>query len=179
MLSELLSMAGLAGRVCTGLVFVFAASDKILHWRVLEGVIGNYHLLPSAMIRPVTYLLPPVELAIGCALLSGMAPVPAAACGMALLLLFAVAMSINIRLGRHFIDCGCHRSFLRQTLRPALVVRNLILTAMLAPSLFWLQIPSGGASIGLAAGIVLFLFYLLGNTIAALPGFDAAPEHSA
>ena len=60
MLSELLSMAGLAGRVCTGLVFVFAASDKILHWRVLEGVIGNYRLLPSAMIRPGTYLLPPV-----------------------------------------------------------------------------------------------------------------------
>jgi hypothetical protein len=178
MLSELLSIMGLAGRVCAGLVFILAAADKILHWRVLEGVIRNYRLLPDAMVKPAAYLLPPVELAVGCALLSGMLLVPAAGSAMALLLLFAVAMAVNIRRGRHFIDCGCHQSFLRQTLRPALVVRNLILTAMLAPGLFGLQIPSGGASVGLAAGVALFLFYLLGNTIAALPGFEASPERA-
>ncbi len=180
MLGELLSVAGLAGRVCAGLVFVFAAADKILHWRILEGVIRNYRLLPEAMVRPAAYLLPPLELVIGCALLSGMVVVPAAASAMALLLLFAAAMAVNIRRGRQFIDCGCHQSFLRQTLRPALVARNMILAALLAPSFALPQTLPGGAGVGIAAGIALFLFYLLANTVAALPGFDgrAAPEHS-
>ena len=180
MLGELLSVAGLAGRVCAGLVFGLAALDKILHWRVLEGVIRNYRLLPSVMVKPAAYLLPPVELAIGCALLSGLFLVPAAFCAMALLLLFALAMAVNMRRGRHFIDCGCHQSFLRQTLRPALVMRNLVLAAILAPSLVLPQTTAGAAAIGVAAGIALFLFYLLVNTIAALPGFEehAVPECS-
>jgi hypothetical protein len=181
MLSELLSVAGLAGRVCAGLVFGLAALDKMLHWRVLEGVIGNYRLLPPILVKPVSSLLPPAELGIAIILLSGVMPVAAAASAMTLLLLFALAMAINIRRGRHFIDCGCHQSFLRQTLRPGLVVRNLILVGILVPSLVLPQSLPAAVSVGFAAGIAFFLFYLIANTIMALPGLEEStmPERSA
>ena len=168
MLSELLSTLALAGRICAGLVFALAALDKMRHWRVLEGVIGNYRLLPSFLVKPAAYILPPVELALAAALLSGMMVIPAAAAAMALLLLFALAMAINIHRGRDFIDCGCHQSFLRQTLKPALVVRNLALTGLLALSLS--ALPAAPAvAVGLAAGMAMFLFYLIANTVMALP----------
>jgi hypothetical protein len=170
MLGELIFVAGLAGRVCAGLAFGLAAFDKILHWSILEGVIQNYRLLPQVLVRPVAYALPPVEVAISLALLSGMMLFPAIASAMALLLIFALAMAINIRRGRHYIDCGCHQSFLRQAVRPALVVRNLVLIGILSASLASLQMSyPGSRAIGFASGIAFFLFYLIANTITALP----------
>jgi uncharacterized membrane protein YphA (DoxX/SURF4 family) len=175
MLNQLLSSAALAGRICAGLVFALAALDKMRHWRVLEGVIGNYRLLPSRLVRPAAYVLPPVELALAAALLSGIMILPAAAAAMTLLLIFALAMAINIRRGRDFIDCGCHQSFLRQTLKPALVARNLLLTALLSVSLASpLMPPAGPATIGVAAGLALFLLYLIANTVIALPVLNTA-----
>lgn len=170
MLNELLSIAALAGRICAGLVFAVAALDKMLHWRVLEGVIGNYRLLPSFLVKPAAYILPPVELMVAAALLSGVVMMPAVAAAIALLLLFALAMAVNIARGRTYIDCGCQQSFLRQTLKPALVTRNLILAALLGVSLLPLSLPSSGAgAVGIAAGMALFLFYLIANTVIALP----------
>jgi hypothetical protein len=170
MLGELISVAGLAGRVCVGLAFGLAAFDKMLHWRILEGVIRSYRLLPETLVRPTAYALPPVELAISLALLVGVMLFPAIASAMALLLVFALAMAINIRRGRNYIDCGCHQSFLRQVVRPALVVRNLVLVGILSASLASPQIPPSSMQIiGFAAGIAFFLFYLTANAIAALP----------
>lgn len=170
MLVELISVAGLAGRVCVGLVFGLAAFDKMLHWRILEGVIRNYRLLPEMLIKPAAYALPPLELTVSLALLGGVMLFPAVASAMALLLIFALAMVTNIRRGRRYIDCGCHQSFLRQVVRPALVVRNLILIGILSASLASPPTPPAGAQvIGFAAGIAFFLFYLMANTITALP----------
>jgi hypothetical protein len=182
MLGELISAAGLAGRVCVGLVFGLAALDKMLHWRILEGVIGNYRLLPHMLVRPATYVLPPLELAVSLALLGGVILLPAVASAMTLLLIFALAMAINIRRGRRYIDCGCHQSFLRQVVRPGLVVRNLVLIGILSASLVSAQMPPSGVQvIGFAAGIAFFVLYLMANTIAALPALDAPslmPESS-
>ncbi|MES2292526.1 MAG: MauE/DoxX family redox-associated membrane protein [Pseudomonadota bacterium] len=176
MLDNFLIIAALAGRVCLGLVFALAAIQKIRHWRVLEGVISNYRLLPDALIKPAALLLPPVELLLGGLLLAGVVPAVVAVGGMALLLLFAAAMAVNIRRGRSHIDCGCHQSFLRQTLKPALVFRNVGLTFLLIP----VELVGAGRStalwpIGLGAGLSFFLSYLLINAIAALPSLDQQP----
>jgi len=170
MLHDLLAAVSVAARVCVGLVFLLAAMQKASHWRVLAGVVANYRLLPRRMAWPAAAVLPPVEMILAILLLSmQFGPWPAAA-AMALLGLFAVAMAINIARGRDHIDCGCGESFLRQTLNWPLVARNLLLAGLLAPSLAM----TGGMNMplvlnGVAAGVGLFLLYLLFNILAALP----------
>jgi hypothetical protein len=170
LLHDLLAAVSVAGRTGVGLVFVLAATQKAMHWRILPGVISNYRLLPRWMHWPVAVLLVPLEMVLGVTLLSAqLKPWPELA-GIVLLLLFAAAMAVNVARGRDHIDCGCGESFLRQSLSWALVARNGVLAACLAPSLVITE--RMGMSLALsavAAGIGLFLLYLLFNILAALP----------
>ena len=59
-----------------------------------------------------------------------------AALAIALLVMFALAMAINLVRGRTEIDCGCFKSGLRQTVSGWLVGRNLLLAA--GTVLLWL-----------------------------------------
>ncbi len=159
---------GLAGAMAVGLVFVLAGLSKLRHRELLTGVIANYRLLPSALIGPAAVLLPPAELALGTALLLG-GHWLAAMGAMALLLVFAAAMAINIRRGRSQIDCGCGRSQLRQPLSWLLVGRNVALAALLAARL----VPGPAVStadimIALAGGLAIFVIVQLFNAIGAL-----------
>ena len=173
LMHELLAAASIAGRACVGLVFLLAAVQKAMHWRVLPAVIGNYRLLPRFVVLPAAALLPPAEMILAILLLSGQfQPWPAFA-AMALLMLFAAAMAINLRRGRDHIDCGCGETFLRQTLNGALVARNCVLAVLLVPSLAAAPIAISSAFSGVAAGAGLFLLYLLLNILAALPPADA------
>ena len=168
---------GLAGAMAVGLVFVLAGLAKLLHRELFVGVIANYRLLPAALVGPAALLLPPVELALGTALLlSG--HWLAALGSMVLLLVFAAAMAINIRRGRSQIDCGCGRSQLRQPLSWLLVGRNVVLAALLLPRL--LPSPAVSATdlmIALAGGLAIFLIVQLFNAIGALAASPlAAPR---
>ena len=58
LIQELIAAAGVAGRICLGLVFLAAAAQKFSHWRILPAVIANYRLLPRAFIAPASALLP-------------------------------------------------------------------------------------------------------------------------
>src|ERR1700737_1877413 len=131
-------MAGLAFpevtiaiRTLVALVYLAAAFGKMRYWPVFQGVISNYRLLPDFLVAPVAYVLPPVEALLGATLLLGLAfPWPEVGAA-ALLLLFAVAMGINLRRGRRHIDCGCFQSALKQTLSWTLVVRNVVMALLL------------------------------------------------
>jgi hypothetical protein len=168
---DLLTALSVAGRVCVGLVFLLAAAQKMRHWRVLSGVIANYRLLPRWSVAPASALLPPLEMTIAILLL--LATPWAGVAAIILLALFAAAMAINLKRGRDQIDCGCGQSFLKQSLRWTLVVRNAVLAALLLPPLVvtgpvTLDVAMAGAS----AGLAFFLLYLLFNTLAALPRPD-------
>jgi uncharacterized membrane protein YphA (DoxX/SURF4 family) len=119
-----------AVRTALALVFLSAALGKMRHWTEFQGVIANYRLLPERLIAPVAYLLPPAETLLAVLLAVGLAAAWACAAAAVLLLVFAVAMSINVRRGRRFIDCGCFQSALKQTLSWRLVGRNLGLAAL-------------------------------------------------
>ncbi len=175
MLRDVILTLGSSAAVCAGLVFVLGAVGKLRHAAIFPGVVANYRLLPAAAVAPAALLLPWTELAIGLALIAGerrVAPVLAAA----LLLLFAGAMALNLRRGRSHIDCGCGTSTLRQPLRRALVVRNLLMAAAIA------TVPLAGGElmpaerlVAFGAGAVLFLLYLLLNVLLALPGLSPQP----
>jgi hypothetical protein len=167
---ELLTVMAEAGQVCVGLVFLLAAVQKVQHWRLLPGVIANYRLLPGWAVLPAAALLPPLELLLAIGLLSAQAqPWPELA-AIALLLLFAGAMAVNIARGRTHIDCGCGQAFLAQHLSPPLVARNLVLAALLLPSLTpSAPVPMPALLSAVAAGLGFFLLYLLFNLLDALP----------
>lgn len=170
MTGQLLLIAGLAASVYVGLVFLAAAIAKLRHRDLLPGVIANYRLLPAALVAPAAMLLPPVELLVAVGLLAGNRPM-AVASAMALLLVFAAAMTVNIRRGRRHIDCGCSHAGLRQQLGWPMVVRNLLMAAALG---LRLAVPGNPTPVDIAlaavAGTIFYLLTLMFNALKALPG---------
>ncbi len=171
MLNDLAMIAAVCGLVCTGLVFVVAGAQKLRHRAVLRGVIANYRLLPDMLVAPTAELLPPLEVALGLLLLTGVGRPFAPLGAMLLLAVFAAAMAINIRRGRSHIDCGCNQSFLRQPLRWSLVMRNALLMLALVPALAMTgAVPLAVLVAGACGGAAFFMLYVLANVLAALPG---------
>nr|WP_183612906.1 MauE/DoxX family redox-associated membrane protein [Novosphingobium hassiacum] len=162
-----LAVTGGAAAIGVGLVFLTASVAKLRSRALFPGVVANYRLLPDALVAPVATSLPFTELATGIALIGGsrLAAVPA----IAMLLVFAAAMAVNIGRGRAHIDCGCGRSELRQPLSRALVVRNIVLALLLVPTLA--TTPAFGSAewlISLAGGLALYLLTHLVNALSAL-----------
>ena len=175
-----LGILGLAGAMAVGLVFVQAGLAKLRHRELLTGVVANYRLLPASLVGPVATLLPPVELLVGIALLLG-GHWLAATGAMALLLVFAAAMAINVGRGRSQIDCGCGRSQLRQPLSWLLVGRNVALSAVLLPRLLPTpaQTPAltlTDVTIAFAGGLAIFVIVQLFNAIGALAASPLVPR---
>lgn len=144
------------------LVFLQGGAAKLTARDEFQGVVTSYRLLPSAMVPAFAALLPFAELAAGIGVVLPATRHFGAALAIALLLMFALAMAINLARGRTEIDCGCFKSGFRQTISGWLVGRNLLLAA--GAALLWL--PAGGRATGgfdvflvIAASLMLFLGY--------------------
>ncbi len=177
----------LAAQVFLACVFLGAAVGKLRAWTQFQGVVQNYRLLPAPFALAVAYGLPPLELAVGAALLVPLAAPVAAGAGAAgaalLLLVFAGAMAINIMRGRTDIDCGCFQSAFKQRLSWWLVGRNLIMAAV---ALDIAYAAAGGAANrvtgvldtagALVSGLALFALYTAGNSLNALSPLSSSPH---
>jgi hypothetical protein len=108
-------------------IFGTAAAAKLKAMSAFVGVVENYRLLPAALVLPAAWALPPTELLAALGLLVPATRPLAALVATALLLLFALAIGVNLARGRDRIDCGCFVGLLRQRLSWALVARNLAL----------------------------------------------------
>jgi hypothetical protein len=155
-----LAEVGLAVRTLVSLVFLSAAVGKLRHFTAFQGVVANYRVLPEYLAVPAAYLLPPVEALLGAMLLFNRGSPWAELIAGALLLVFALAMGVNLLRGRAHIDCGCFQSAFKQTLNWKLVGRNVLLAALLAISA--LVLPSETRELfatvnGLLVGGVLFV----------------------
>lgn len=168
-MEQALPLLGVAASVAVALLFAVAGIDKLRHRDLLPGVIANYRLLPDALVAPAAALLPGVELLVAAGLLLGFAPL-APMVAIALLLVFAAAMAINIGRGRRHIDCGCGHAGLRQQLGWSQVARNLVLATALLPALAAGRADLGMADVGLgaAAGVALYLLLLMFSAVGAL-----------
>ena len=67
---------GLAGRLVIGLVFIVAAVPKLRDPAAFRSSVAAYKILPEALVTPVARALPPLEVAIGLMLLTGVLIVP-------------------------------------------------------------------------------------------------------
>lgn len=96
----------LTARICLGCVFVYASIHKIIDPGSFAKIIYGYGLFPSIMINVTAIVLPYIEFFAGFFLILGIFPRSAAILIQALLLVFIIAISINLIRGHEF-DCGC------------------------------------------------------------------------
>jgi methylamine utilization protein MauE len=143
------------------LLFASAALHKIRDLAVFGEVLRAYRVLPPVLALP--WALPLLEGLIAGALLIPEARRAAALGGALLLVLYALAMALNLRRGRRDLSCGCGAFAERRPIAAWMVARNLLLAALLAA----LTLPAGTRALEpvdlltVAAGVALVtLLYL-------------------
>lgn len=93
-------------QIALGAIFVAAALPKIADPPSFAHMIYNYRILPAGLINISALLMPWVELVTGLCLILGVWVRPARWLITAMLVVFMVAISINLLRG-NAIDCGC------------------------------------------------------------------------
>lgn len=143
-------------------IFLPSALSKLRAMDELEGIVADYRLLPEPFVRPVARVLPVAEILAGGLPLLPPTRALGAVLAIALFLLFAAAMAINLARGRTEIDCGCFIGRQKERIGWGLVARNLVLVLLTLPLL-----SAGGPALpgavdlltmSLAAGSLLALY---------------------
>lgn len=129
MSEELIGAAALTSRYAVALVLLTAAIPKLGNRSELERAIANYEVIRPRLVPSVARWLPRLELLCAAALLGGVAARIFASIAAALLVLFAVAVAVNLVRGRE-IDCGCAGSIAPRRIGWGLVAGDLLLAAM-------------------------------------------------
>ena len=161
-------------RLTLALLFAAAGLSKLWHPAAYRAAIAAYALLPAPAIAPAAVLLAVAEIA-GAALLLWPTGAVAGACLLGtLLLLFSMAIAINLRRGRTDIDCGCWmfgtNADTRDSIGPGTLVRNAVLGALILVAI----VPTTGRALS-----VLDWSTVLMGTLAALGLFAIAAQLSA
>ncbi|MFM1723004.1 MauE/DoxX family redox-associated membrane protein [Rhodococcus sp. PAM 2766] len=90
-----------------GGVLLLAGVPKMRDREGLLRVVRGYRILPAPLERVVAATLPSVEVALGVALIAGLAPRLAAAVAAAVFTGFCIGLTVNLVRGRRELDCGC------------------------------------------------------------------------
>jgi hypothetical protein len=162
------------GTLLLAVIFAISGAAKMRALDAFVGVVANYRLLPDFLLRPVGMLLPPLELVVALGLLVPATHAWAAGSAAILLVVFAVAMAVNLGRGRVAIDCGCAIGLMKERISWALVGRNAVLVAVAATlaltsssgrSLAWLD----WFTIAAATGCALLLYAATGRLFGVAP----------
>ncbi|WP_299954328.1 MauE/DoxX family redox-associated membrane protein [uncultured Modestobacter sp.] len=98
--------AATAARLLLGVVFIVAGALKLPDPAAAERAVRAYRLLPEALVSPVAFGLPVLEIAVGLALLAGVFVRTAAIASAVLMVVFLVGVGSAWARGLQ-IDCGC------------------------------------------------------------------------
>lgn len=93
-------------QIALGVFFIVAALPKIADPPSFAQMVYNYRLLPGPLVNVASLTMPWAELLMGVALVCGLWRRTAASLVGALLVVFIVAISVNLLRG-NAIDCGC------------------------------------------------------------------------
>jgi uncharacterized membrane protein YphA (DoxX/SURF4 family) len=136
-------------------LFIGAAWHKLSGLDRFEAVLRDYRLLPALVSRPLTLLIPAIELMLGLGWISGLLPRITALASASLVATYALAIGINLVRGRIYIDCGCGFGAFtneEQALSSSLVARNILLIGLAILSL----VPAAERDLGVTDyGVVL------------------------
>jgi len=115
-------------RAAFGLLFLVAASHKLRDVARFRTTLGDYRLLPGAVVPLAVCMVIGIEIGVAIALVVPARPAgPLAAA--ALLVAYGAVIAINLARGRRHLDCGCAGPAVRRPISGWLVARNLVLAA--------------------------------------------------
>jgi uncharacterized membrane protein YphA (DoxX/SURF4 family) len=93
-------------QIALGAIFVIAALPKLADPPSFAHMIYNYRLVPGSLINIAALIMPWLEVLCGLALILGIWTRPARDLVALMLIIFIVAISVNLFRG-NAIDCGC------------------------------------------------------------------------
>jgi len=109
-------------------VFAGAALHKWRHAGEFRQVLADYRIAPAVSVATLAWLLPVTESVAAAGLIVPATRLPAAGLSIVLLLVYSVAIGINLLRGRRMLDCGCGGP--RQSLSEWLLLRNAVLVIL-------------------------------------------------
>jgi uncharacterized membrane protein YphA (DoxX/SURF4 family) len=150
----------LAARFSLAIVFVIAGAAKLPRKESFEDALAGYGLLPGRFVRPVSRVVPILEIGVGTLLGFGFELGIAAALAAVVLGVFTIALATNLLRGR-VVACGCFSFIDEEEISWSMVVRNAGLVALAVVVLStspralsvdaWVQGSTDSASLGIAA----------------------------
>jgi hypothetical protein len=118
-----------------GTVFLLSGALKLPSWTRFRDTLAAMEVLPSRLARALGWVLPPLEAALGAAVVARWR---LELTGPALLVLlggFTLALSVYRLRGGKELVCGCFADFEGKTATASLIVRNVLLLALAVPML--------------------------------------------
>ena len=122
-------------RVAGSVIFAGSAAMKFSAPMEFRGAVENYRIVPESMAGQVAWVVPILELAGAVGLVFSATREAAVFLLLGLLAVFTGAIVLNLARGRREIDCGCFGPMMHQHLSGWLVVRNAILTILVASAI--------------------------------------------
>jgi uncharacterized membrane protein YphA (DoxX/SURF4 family) len=138
-------------RASLAALFATAAVHKIRDPRAFLRTFSEYEILPRLFTAPGAIALVVAELSIAIGLLVGVSGNQAGLAAVSLLMIYSLAIIVNLCRGRLKIDCGCLGAANGQSLSVRLVLRNGILAIGAAA----ISLPISERSLLLVDGISL------------------------
>ncbi|WP_229168243.1 MauE/DoxX family redox-associated membrane protein [Bacillus cereus] len=111
-------------------LFISTGIDKIKKFSIHQLIIKEFRIIPKNQIRLFTILEIFAEIFIGICLFIGLFHTFTLICAVLLLLVYSVAILVNLLRGRKEISCGCGGVLGNHKLSWTLVVRNLFIGAV-------------------------------------------------
>ncbi len=172
------------GLLLTGafaLLFASAAFHKFRDLALFSQVVRAYRVLPQVL--NAAPLVAAAEALAAAGLLVGSVRPAAALLGAMLLVLYAVAIAVNLARGRRELSCGCGGINERRPIAGWMVARNLVLAAILVViALPWsarqpqaVDLLTAGAGVAVAALLYMSIDRLLGRIVPRTASWESAP----
>lgn len=126
-------------RIILGTILFFAGIAKLTNFSAFVTVVVSYQMLPTALVKPISYLLVSAEITLGIALSIGYFSRGAGILASLLFLIFAAALTNVLLQKLPVTDCGCANflfslldslGFMVSTPTWMLVFSNVVLAVM-------------------------------------------------
>jgi hypothetical protein len=123
----------IACRTVLTLTFLRGVAGKARDFKRFAGIVDSYQLVPERAAASAAVSVLGAEGLVLIALTTGMAMHRASILGGMLLLIFNIAIAINLARGRHDLDCGCGGASGRHPIGVGILIRNGLLVMAFVP----------------------------------------------
>lgn len=149
-----------------GSLFVLAGFAKLKNHDTFLTLLAGYRLLPAFMLEPMAWGLGIVELLAGLAIMSGRYVTGGVVAIVAMLVVFALAMSVNILRGRTSLSCGCTPGITSESLSWKGIGRTLAYIPLAIMPLYGqpMAMPFIWCA-GVVAGLCIYLLWFAAYTL--------------